>query len=231
MGRMEAIEIRGRDAINVRQKVYFSILYDMKRMKQGVFRVRLVTERNDCEFSNWMSEHSIDAHILQMNIGDGHTTHIFEMDKKRLKELKFPKNYKVAGNGIVLVRTPSCDVCSKISESGGLVSRIFNIKRRRFDGEILLPNSFSVRSLKKNLETEGIEYSLVNERELIGTSYLTRRQAELLYYSFKAGYFDPDPRISLTEMAKKLKISPSSLSETLNRGIAKLIKNNLNVEK
>jgi hypothetical protein len=57
---------------------------------------------------------------------------------------------------------------------------------------------------------------------------LTKRQNEILQYTDRAGYFEIPRKISLTDLAKKLNISPSALSETLRRINKKLTKFYLN---
>lgn len=46
---------------------------------------------------------------------------------------------------------------------------------------------------------------------------LTKRQTEILMYAIKEGYYEYPRRISLTELARKIGISKSYLSETLKK--------------
>lgn len=56
---------------------------------------------------------------------------------------------------------------------------------------------------------------------------LTRKQRETLLSAYDAGYFDVPRRVSQSDLAAQLDISPQSLSERLRRGTATLVETTL----
>ncbi|MHA1343749.1 MAG: helix-turn-helix domain-containing protein, partial [Promethearchaeota archaeon] len=62
-----------------------------------------------------------------------------------------------------------------------------------------------------------IQFNLESIGYYHNPSLLTKRQKEVLIIAIKKGFFDIPRKISLSELAKELKISSSSLSETIRR--------------
>ncbi|MHA1196471.1 MAG: helix-turn-helix domain-containing protein [Promethearchaeota archaeon] len=72
------------------------------------------------------------------------------------------------------------------------------------------------------LERKEIKYFIQSIGEFRNSILLTKRQKEILLKAYSRGYFEIPRKISLSKLAKELKISPSSLSETLRRITKKL---------
>jgi hypothetical protein len=62
------------------------------------------------------------------------------------------------------------------------------------------------------------------ETEFESTEILTEREKEVVNMAFRHGYFDPDRGISMTEIAKIMKVSTPSLSDVLRRATKKIVK-------
>ena len=74
-----------------------------------------------------------------------------------------------------------------------------------------------INALFEELKAKGIRVELKSIGKPKIKNDLTDRQMEILNLALKNGYFEIPRRISLNELAQKLNISPSSLSETLRR--------------
>ena len=72
------------------------------------------------------------------------------------------------------------------------------------------------------LEMNGIVYSIgnINFKENFGT---THREAEIIVRLYDEGYFDPERKLSLTEIAEQLDISTAALSEILRKTLRKIV--------
>ncbi len=85
-----------------------------------------------------------------------------------------------------------------------------------------------IRELLAQLQKAAPSATLASIRRAVpggGDGVLTARQADLLRRAMAAGYFEVPRRISLTELAARLDLSASSLSETLAVAEKKLLEN------
>lgn len=77
------------------------------------------------------------------------------------------------------------------------------------------------------LEHKTINFSIRSIGYYHGTRLLTQKQNEILQIANKKGYYDIPRKISLSNLAKELNISPSALSETFRRIHKKISINHL----
>jgi hypothetical protein len=77
------------------------------------------------------------------------------------------------------------------------------------------------------LEQKDIRYKIKKIGQYQPKKLLSVRQSRLLMELYKKGYYEIPRKISLTELAKKHKISPSALSESIRRLHKKIAKNHL----
>ncbi len=77
------------------------------------------------------------------------------------------------------------------------------------------------------LEAQKVKYSIKSVGDFRPNPLLTKNQINILNLAVNLGYFKIPRKISLTNFAKRLEISPSALSETMRRINYKLAKNYL----
>ena len=77
------------------------------------------------------------------------------------------------------------------------------------------------------LEHKTINFSIRSIGYYHGTRLLTQKQNQILQIANKKGYYDIPRKISLSNLAKELNISPSALSETFRRIHKKISINHL----
>ena len=53
---------------------------------------------------------------------------------------------------------------------------------------------------------------------------ITDREKEIIFQLYEYGYFDPERKLSLTQIAEKLDVSPAALSEILRKTLRKIVK-------
>lgn len=127
-----------------------------------------------------------------------------------------------AGNGSVWVQSPSCEPCSFFSSPFFQVLGSRSIRNSRVQYRILLPSAMELKTLEKRMKEAGLEYDIVGIVPYMHQE-LTDRQREILKIALDEGYFDEKFRISLTELAEIIGMSPSSLSEILRRSFKKTV--------
>jgi predicted DNA binding protein len=82
----------------------------------------------------------------------------------------------------------------------------------------------TAQNIISTLEALNFELKILGmERYRRRTSVLTERQEMALWLALEAGFFDYPKKIDISELSRKLKISPSTLSEIIRRGIRRLL--------
>ncbi|MEM3832510.1 MAG: helix-turn-helix domain-containing protein [Thermoprotei archaeon] len=87
---------------------------------------------------------------------------------------------------------------------------------------VLVPSSESAKNFIKILEQRNVEVKSVSSNK-IAVNPLTAREFEILRTAYNLGYYDYPRLISFNELAKKLGIVPSTLSEELRKAEKKVI--------
>lgn len=88
----------------------------------------------------------------------------------------------------------------------------------------------SLQALVEELRGVGCEVEVERVGAMRDESVLTKRQEEVLALALKEGYYETPKRIHLSELAKRLKIAPSSLGEVLKRAEKAVIEQHLDLE-
>jgi len=87
---------------------------------------------------------------------------------------------------------------------------------------VLVPSLESLKNFIRVLERRNIELKIIGSNK-IAIGPLTVREFEILRTAFNLGYYDYPRSISFNELAKKLGIVPSTLSEELRKAERKVI--------
>ncbi|MDW5562115.1 MAG: helix-turn-helix domain-containing protein [Methanomassiliicoccus sp.] len=85
----------------------------------------------------------------------------------------------------------------------------------------------SLQALVDELRRAGSRVDIERVRAIKDKSILTRRQEEVLSLALREGYYDMPKRVHLSQLAKRLGISPSSLGELLKRAERTVIEEHL----
>ncbi len=125
------------------------------------------------------------------------------------------------GKTVMVIDEHGCPLAQKILNSGAMVPSadihediIWNV----------VCNDETFKNLITVLERSGINYELVSKEMFSEDDEITYREYMLLKLAFEGGFFDSPKKIRLEEMAKALGISKSTASETLRRGLKKVLK-------
>jgi predicted DNA binding protein len=113
--------------------------------------------------------------------------------------------------------------CSTILKSDSFLKQGTFHKEGSVDWELLVSSEEALSRLMKNLAAAGCKVSLVRKRAITGSRVLTKRQESVVIEALASGYYDFPRRISGAKLARKLGISQSTLSETLQRAERRLV--------
>jgi predicted DNA binding protein len=130
----------------------------------------------------------------------------------------------VEGKSAVWLESEGCEVCNTI-----LAHDAFLVSGKSMHGNIItysfmVPTFEAYKGIIDDLEEAGHK---VNVRKIgkfeqqIGV--LTENQERIFWLALKSGFFDYPRQIGMEELATKLRISTSTLSETMRRGMRRLL--------
>ena len=80
-----------------------------------------------------------------------------------------------------------------------------------------------LQKLIKSLEDFGVDVAVDKVIEYDDKEDLTARQEQIIKIAFEQGYFQFPRRVSVSDLAVRLKISKSTLSEILRKGEEKIM--------
>ena len=138
---------------------------------------------------------------------------------------KIEEHVSVSESSTVSITSSSVNINVKTQEP--LLLLFFNKEEIIIKYPIIIKNGWAewnffasrerITALFEDLELKKIEVNLNSIGKPRIKNDRTERQMEILNLALKSGYFEIPRRISLNQLAQKLNISPSSLSETLRR--------------
>jgi predicted DNA binding protein len=117
----------------------------------------------------------------------------------------------------------NCHACRELANSECFLTDATASEPGGVEWRILAPKRSSVESLVKTLRQRGLEIDVVAIKTVKGSGTLTDRQDRVLSLAYKLGYFEFPKKINLTDLASKLGVSKSTLSEILRTGEEKIL--------
>ena len=117
-----------------------------------------------------------------------------------------------------------CIVCNTIISEGSFLFSGTNLENSKFLYSFIIPNFEVFRNIISKLEKSGLKPKVVRmekyNRKGMG---LTDHQEKILWIALKLGFFEFPRKIHMKELADKLGVSLSTLSETLRRGLKNVL--------
>ena len=142
-------------------------------------------------------------------------------------------------NELPTIRNIDLSIVEKDKAVGSVASKCFACRslassdcflvtaRSRTDGQIEWTLIFSTKEelskLISTLEEYGIKAEVDKIIEYDEKKMLTARQEQIIQIAFEHGYFEFPRRVSVSELAGRLKISKSTLAEILRKGEEKIV--------
>jgi hypothetical protein len=110
-----------------------------------------------------------------------------------------------------------CPLLHAVNASGVLPRFPFQL-RDGADEWLIISEREQAERFVGDLRTRGVQVEIASSREYRPNATLTDRQRELMQAAIAQGYYEVPRRVTLTELARRLKVAKSTLSETLARG-------------
>ncbi|WMT51779.1 MAG: helix-turn-helix domain-containing protein [Ferroplasma sp.] len=189
----------------------------------------ITVRRKDCEITNYILQTFPDASIERLKIDGKTTTHRISFRSDEDADSALPEIKKITidtvktGKRIVWAKGSCCSACSVIGNSEAVIlgSRVINPESLSY--RVSLPGISKLMDLKRNLQREGMEFS-ISDISFDEGNAITDREKEIIFLLYEYGYFDPERKLSLTQIAEQMGISTAALSEILRKTLRKIVK-------
>jgi predicted DNA binding protein len=176
--------------------------------------------------------------IEQFNIADirGSTTgsirHLVELAPNKIKKvpkrmlIRTLRGFRSAGRSALWIESEGCAVCNTIISHGAFLISGRNTTGSTMTYSFLAPNFDAYKGIISTLEKRKFKVRLLKVGKTESRSeVLTETQHRILWIALQTGYFDYPKRINSAELSSRLGISPATLTETLRRGMRRLLEN------
>jgi len=130
----------------------------------------------------------------------------------------------VEGKSAVWLESEGCEVCNTILAHGAFLVSGKSMQENIITYSFMVPTFEAYKGIISDLEKGGnkIDIRKIGKFEpQIGI--LTENQERIFWLALKSGFFDYPRRVGIAELARKLGISPATLSEILRRGTRRLL--------
>jgi len=199
--------------------------------KKGAIIAIIRVSRNDCELTNYINIICPKAEVQRLKITDDFTLHriVIKIDDKIFVDdlisnlKKFSENVITVNKNILWAEYKSCSACKFFRENDLAILSSKALNNNTLFFRIMIENNKKLDILNDKMEKLNLKPAIL---ETYNEKYfeLTAKEKEVLLYAFKCGFFSHERKNSLTDIAKSMDISVSSLSETLRKALNKITK-------
>ncbi|MCX8150636.1 MAG: helix-turn-helix domain-containing protein [Candidatus Bathyarchaeota archaeon] len=160
----------------------------------------------------------------------GSVKHLVELDPTGVKKIKnetaelksIPSKNK--GKASIWLESEGCGVCNAILSSEAFLVSGKSIENFTIVYSFLVPNFGSYKKIISALEAMELKVKILKMGRFEShAGVLTEKQEKIFWLALKSGFFDYPRKIDTVELAKRLGISPSTLSEITRRGTRRLL--------
>ncbi len=128
------------------------------------------------------------------------------------------------GRVLGTVTTSKCVACQLLTGSDCFLVSATSRPEGWVEWDLVSSTDEALTSLIKNLEDTGCSVRILKKAKLDKNSLLTKRQEEIVRIAFEMGYYDHPRKKTLRQLSEVFGISPSTLSEIMQRGERKIVR-------
>ena len=158
--------------------------------------------------------------------------HLVELDPEEVKRVKnppaelkaFKSRSKDEGKSSIWLESEGCGVCNTILSCDAFLVSGKSREDYTIMYSFMVPSFEAYQKIVSAMESEGLKVNMLK----IGKfephmEILTEKQERIFWLALKGGFFEYPRKIDTVELAAKLGISPSTLSEITRRGMRRLL--------
>ncbi len=156
--------------------------------------------------------------------------HLVELDPDEVKRVKNPpaelREITEKGKASIWLESEGCGVCNTILSCDAFLVSGKSIEDYTIMYSFMVPSFEAYQKIVSALEKMGLKVNVLKMGKFEPkTGVLTEKQERIFWLALKGGFFDYPRKIDTEELAAKLGISPSTLSEITRRGMRRLLEN------
>lgn len=204
----------------------------MQRQEDEPYHVTIEIENRGCKGLKTLRNSGIQQYTLSdvRSLPEGLTRHLIKVPSREIRQMpkdtfsKIRSNRQIEGGSSAWFDSDGCDVCRAI-----LSHNSFLISGRHVEGNTIIysfvtPNFDAFKSIISTLEAEGLKPKILEVAKFKPKGkILTEKQERALWLGLKMGFFEYPRKVNMLELAHRLEIGLSTLSEITRRGIRRLL--------
>jgi predicted DNA binding protein len=116
-----------------------------------------------------------------------------------------------------------CEVCNRIVSSGAFLVSGKGLESGTRVYKFITPSFQAFQMIISDLEQLGLNPNILQVGQYKSSGVMTEKQERLLWFALELGFFEYPRKINMTALSKRLGIAPSTFSESLRRGLRRLV--------
>ncbi len=166
------------------------------------------------------------------NVSGGLTRHLVKAPSKQIQKLpegetiKIFESRKPGGESSVWFDVKGCNLCKTVLAHGSFLISGKNLEDYTIIYNFVTPSFDAYKKILATLESSGLEPKVLEAGKFVPTGKaLTEKQERVLWLALKMGFFDFPRKITMKQLANRLGMGMSTLSEITRRGTRRLLEN------
>ena len=205
----------------------------MKDQWSKPYHVVLEVENKQCTIAKRLAP----LGLKHIKVADIHSSspksvkHLIELDPAEVRQIKNPPaelkaiaQSKGVGKSSIWLESEGCGVCHTILSSDAFLVSGKSLEDCTIMYSFMVPSFEGFQKIVSALEAAGLKVKVLKMGKFEPKKgVLTEKQESIFWLALKGGFFDYPRKIDTVELAAKLGISPSTLSEITRRGMRRLL--------
>ena len=194
-------------------------------MVRGPIQVTALVKNSSCRVVQLLMSKRLEGSFKNIRVGETVSSHLIYLsnigDYTELLKLDDVLFYRM-GREYLWVDAPSCKACKVISRNSAIPMGVLFLKDLGVFFTFITPGKITAKKIIDEMIKEGLVVEVLKRSSLRLGNVLTKKQNEVLYTAISMGYFSNTRLNSLSEIAKALGLSKSTVSRHLRAAMKKL---------
>jgi len=163
---------------------------------------------------------------------NGLTRHLVKFSSEQLKKVPSSKYVRILrgkkpdSKSSAWFDIEGCDLCKTVLSSGSFLISGKNVEDYTIIYSFVTPSFIAYQKILSTLESHGLKPKVLEIGKFTPKGkVLTEKQERVLWLALKMGFFDFPRKISMKDLAHRLGVGLSTLSEITRRGTRRLLEN------